>query len=283
MMRCEESLETECPGMWYEEENKCLREKDTNCALEHCEFCVKVTQRSFHGDGFGEEEKDECLSCSEGYRVNQEHLNCEVDTGPDMEARLAHCPPLAEFAECSLCATANIRVGEDEYDVEEYTFCAACNDYTKFPVRGECLTDPLTGAFDCTTDEKHPGCSMCRNQVVFRPDWTYCVECQTGWNMDEKEGESFEVKPLGDCPTAEPWTMDGDNTTCVSFCPANTHQDPSSMTCKFNDYCEVEEILTGGEILRVCNCPEGMDMVGTPSECQCNETGMVWNKHEWKC
>jgi len=135
-----------------------------------------------------------------------------------MEARLTYCPPDTLYSECSFCAKANIRTGEDEYDVEMITFCAACTDNNVHPIRGECISNPTTGAYDCSDDEKYEGCLMCRNQELFRPDWSYCVECQDGWMMDDKEGECFEVKSHGDCPEDTPWRVEGSISTCVASC-----------------------------------------------------------------
>jgi hypothetical protein len=58
-MRCEESLENSCQGMWFDKENVCLREPDTNCEMEHCDFCVKIIMRN--PESGAEEHKDRCM------------------------------------------------------------------------------------------------------------------------------------------------------------------------------------------------------------------------------
>lgn len=98
-----------------------------------------------------------------------------------MTPRITYCPETADgqYDNCLFCFDIPMKIGDDKWDVEHHTLCGLCRGTGAESVRGECISDPMADAWDCSnsTEEHQHGCAMCRNQMTWNQDWTYCVSC----------------------------------------------------------------------------------------------------------
>jgi len=161
-MRCEESMEPECPGWWYSSGNGCVMDPNENCGMDMCKFCIKTAHRK--EDGTSVNYSDECIDCEEGWR--QEDGHCVEDKPEHPEERWVWCPEDESYSGCSLCRLSYWWIEEnDEGYYAENTVCDWCKNGEKNPTRGECLDDPMDGAWNCSDsgNDYLNNCGMCRN------------------------------------------------------------------------------------------------------------------------
>jgi len=100
---------------------------------------------------------------------------------------------------------------------------------------------PVDTAATTTVANMHnpENCMMCKNQIHWRPEWIFCVECNDGFMltsdnecMSRESNETFCTLP------AMPFMVEGTD-YCVGECTGNYELNEKTMTCVFREWCAV--------------------------------------------